>query len=149
MKIQIKKAIAGGYVLAVVKDTTGNMVDLSNKLFDSKEQLEQFIAENNYTRIPGVVIMERKGSTKNITLDVPEEVIENLIANYQVEDDSSSTSSITRERDPQKIAQRVKDALEAGQIERGRRGGLRYKDGKALTMSEVRYFEETFGKLVI
>lgn len=149
MKIQVKKSIAGGYSLAVVKDTSGNMVDLSNKLFDSKEQLEQFITENNYTRIPGVVIMERKGSTKNITLDVPEEVIENLIANYQVEDDSSSTSSITRERDPQKIAQRVKDALEAGQIERGRRGGLRYKDGKALTMSEVRYFEETFGKLVI
>lgn len=149
MKISVKKAVAGGYALAVVKDTTGNMVDLSNKLFDSKEQLEQFITENNYTRIPGVVIVERKGSTKNITLDVPEEVIENLIANYQVEDDSSSTSSITRERDPQKIAQRVKDALEAGQIERGRRGGLRYKDGKALTMSEVRYFEETFGKLVI
>lgn len=148
MKINVKKSIAGGYVLAVVKDTTGNMVDLSNKLFDSKEQLEQFITDNNYTRIPGVVIMERKGSTKNITLDVPEDIIENLIANYQVEDDSS-TSSITRERDPQKIAQRVKDALEAGQIERGRRGGLRYKDGKALTMSEVRYFEETFGKLVI
>lgn len=149
MKIQVKKTIAGGYGLAVAKDVTGNMVDLSNKLFDSKEQLEQFINANNYTRIPGVVIMERKGSTKNITLDVPEEVIENLIANYQVEDDSSSTSSITRERDPQKIAQRVKDALEAGQIERGRRGGLRYKDGKALTMSEVRYFEEIFGKLVI
>lgn len=149
MKIQVKKSIAGGFGLAVAKDVTGNIVDLSNKLFDSKEQLEQFIAENNYTRIPGVVITERKGSTKNITLDVPEEVIKNLIANYQVEDDSSSTSSITRERDPQKIAQRVKDALEAGQIERGRRGGLRYKDGKALTMSEVRYFEETFGKLVI
>lgn len=149
MKITVKKSIAGGFSLAVAKDVTGNIVDLSNKLFDSKEQLEQFITENNYTRIPGVVIMERKGSTKNITLDVPEEVIENLIANYQVEDDSSSTSTITRERDPQKIAQRVKDALEAGQIERGRRGGLRYKDGKALTMSEVRYFEETFGKLVI
>lgn len=149
MKILVKKSIAGGYVLAVAKDVNGNMVDLSNKLFDSKEQLEQFITDNNYTRIPGVVIVERKGSTKNITLDVPDEVIENLIANYQVEDDSSSTSSITRERDPRKIAQRVKDALEAGQIERGRRGGLRYKDGKALTMSEVRYFEETFGKLAI
>lgn len=148
MIISIKSESKKIYTIACAMGQNG-IVDLSNMSFDNKDEVTSYLVTNNLNQMSGVAIVCKTINTPAKTLDIPEEIVRDLISRYEVESPTSIVGeAVTRERDPEKIANRVKQAFDYGNIVKGRKGGLKYKStGKALTASEIKYFTERFGDI--
>lgn len=136
------------YTIACATGENG-LVDLSAMNFDSKESVRDYLNTNGLKQMAGVAVVSKTVTNPARTLDIPDDIARDLISRYEIDSsDVNIGETVTRERDPEKIADRVKIAFDNGDIVKGRKGGLKYKStGKALTASEIKYFSERFGEI--
>ncbi len=150
--------LGGGYNVLVVNDKNKNLVNLSDKFFQSELELREYLDINGYEIFPGIPVTEKKAKTIRIIIEIPDDEGLQLIEKYKVNELDVTESKVasaqernierkrTRTTDGVQIADRVADLLKRDKITTGPRGGLINLETKSgITESERKYFKKYYG----